>query len=99
MATDTFAMAVIDKKLAVSHSTVVGFGDFDLQCFAHVHCRADTKPTRVATEYNSIAFASGAIISILDISISRLQVLDFSDDHVAEFCLKSPNSAWAVVAS
>ena len=92
-------MAVIDKKLAVSHSSVVRFGDFDLQCFAHVHCRADTKPTCVATDYNSIAFASGAIVSIFDNSISRLHILDLSDDYVAELCLKSPNSHWLVVAS
>ena len=96
---DKFAMAVIDKKLAVSHSSVVGFGDFDLQCFAQVHCRADTKRTCVATDNNSIAIASGAIISIFDNSISRLHILDLSDDYVAEFCLKSPNSHWLVVAS
>ena len=90
----------MDDKLAVSHNTVVSIADLDLQCFAHVHCCGDTKPTCVICKEDAwIALADGSVIIILDVSSATwLHDFDLSNDYMAECCLKSPNSGGAVVA-
>ena len=95
------ARAAMDDKLAVSHNTVVSIADLDLQCFAHVHCCGDTKPTfAICKEDAWIALADGSVISILDVSSATwLHHFDLSNDYMAEFCLKWTNSGGAVVAS